>query len=274
YKPLRWARVLSMAPGILFLDELTNVQRMDVLAAAYKILYDRKAGFTKFRNDVLIVAAGNKEEESAIANPLPAPLINRTIVIDCSVPKIDEWSIWMDKRYGEKWDRRVLAYLMRFSDDFIKLPETGETLANFPTPRTWSALANLLAVMHPPEEIIDGLIGTEVATRFKAFIKTEIPDIQLLIREPERFSRLPIDGQYIAVVELANFLKKKPQQNVSRAMPIIKYLAVRHREFLVLLVLSCGSLKYTVLANIIDIAPDTADVFKEVAELRDKIAKK
>jgi hypothetical protein len=62
YKPLMWARCLSRSAGVLFLDELTNLQRPDVISACYKLLYDRKAGFTAFHEDVLVVAAGNTPE--------------------------------------------------------------------------------------------------------------------------------------------------------------------------------------------------------------------
>ncbi|MCL6558246.1 MAG: AAA family ATPase, partial [Firmicutes bacterium] len=36
YQPPQWASLLSVVPGNLFLDEITNVHRPDVLAAAYK----------------------------------------------------------------------------------------------------------------------------------------------------------------------------------------------------------------------------------------------
>jgi len=70
YKPLLWARVMSKCAGVLFLDELTNVQRPDIISVSYRILHDRKIGFIKLHKDVLVVAAGNSPDESAIGRKL------------------------------------------------------------------------------------------------------------------------------------------------------------------------------------------------------------
>ena len=272
YKPLLWARVLNKTAGVLFLDELTNVQRLDVISAAYKLIYDRKAGFVKFSPDVLIVAAGNRSEESKAALELPTALINRMIVIECDVPKIEEWANWMDKRFGENWDRRTLAFLMRFSDDFLRLPDTPETLENFPTPRTWTVLAVMLAAQKRlPTDIIAGLVGKEVATRFSAFLRSQVPSVKELITKPQIFNSLNLDGKYIAVVQVANFIRKNTK-NLQQALNFVKFLAKESREFLVLLILSCGNQKYKVLAEIIDIAPEIVDAFKDIAELKQKLA--
>jgi hypothetical protein len=49
YKPLRWVQIFTHpnSAGLLFLDELTNVRREDVLAQAYKLVLDRKARLQK-----------------------------------------------------------------------------------------------------------------------------------------------------------------------------------------------------------------------------------
>lgn len=83
---------------------------LEVISAAYKLLLDKAAGFVPFHKDVMIVSAGNRPEESSIANLLPAPLINRVIVITVSRPTISEWVRWMDSTY-EEWDRRTYAFL-------------------------------------------------------------------------------------------------------------------------------------------------------------------
>ena len=91
YLPLMWAKCLSKCPGVLLLDEITNIQRLDIVSAAYKIVFDRKVGFVKLHNDVFIIACGNRPEESSVANQLPAPLINRLIVLDVNEPTVDRF---------------------------------------------------------------------------------------------------------------------------------------------------------------------------------------
>lgn len=62
YAPLLWAKCLSLCSGMLVLDEVTNIQRLDVVTAAYKLVFDKKSGFTRFNDDVFVVCAGNRPE--------------------------------------------------------------------------------------------------------------------------------------------------------------------------------------------------------------------
>lgn len=140
YQPPQWAALLAVAPGILFLDELTNVHRPDVLAAAYKLIQDRAAGFTGFSPGVQVVAAANRPEDSTLANPLPAPLVNRVYCVEVEPPSLAEWAAWMAAHHPG-YDPRVLAYLYRFPDDFCRVPAEGETLEGYPTPRSFTSLA-------------------------------------------------------------------------------------------------------------------------------------
>ncbi len=66
FSPLLWARCLNKAAGFLLLDELTNIQRPDLITVSYKLIFEREAGFTKFHDDVMLVAAGNRPEHSSV----------------------------------------------------------------------------------------------------------------------------------------------------------------------------------------------------------------
>ena len=116
YHPLLWAMCLSKAAGILFLDEITNVQRLDVISATYKIVLDKRAGFTKFSNDVMVIAAGNNPEESTVANLHPAPLIDRVIIYPIEPASIIEWAGWMDANHAT-WDRRARGFSAPVEDE-------------------------------------------------------------------------------------------------------------------------------------------------------------
>jgi len=140
YKPLKWAVVLSKASGILFLDELNMVQRPDVEAITFKILNDRKVGFVKLSDDVMVVSAGNRPEQNPLARPLACPVMGRLLKIDVRTPSIDEWIKWMNWKYGEDWDRTVAVFLKRFPAFFISSPGSSRTLEVFPEPRKLSIL--------------------------------------------------------------------------------------------------------------------------------------
>jgi hypothetical protein len=75
YDPLLWAVLHSTCPGILFLDELTWIQREDVWAITPQLVLDKVAGLTKFSEETLVIAAGNRPEDAGtlvrmIHNPL------------------------------------------------------------------------------------------------------------------------------------------------------------------------------------------------------------
>jgi len=209
------------------------VTRPDVISASYKLVFDRRAGFVKFHEDVFIVACGNRPEHSAIACMLPTPLISRLNVIDVDPPTIEEWSDWMTKSYGENWDRRCFAFLARFRDEnyLIKIPKATETLDPYPTPRTWSSLATLMARGIQDKETIRGLVGYEVGTKFDAFLKVRV-DINELIREPKLFHELEFDSKYMVCVMLASWISRHIN-NPAKVFPLVDEMSEEKRERLI-----------------------------------------
>lgn len=265
YKPFLWAKCFNQIAGIVFLDEITNVQRLDTLSASYKISLDHLAGFTELSKDVLVIAAGNSPEESSVANLLPWPLLGRFTVIEVAPPTLDEWVVWMDEHY-DVWDKRTLGYLIRFKEDFLQVPKDPEGLENFPCPRNWTTIATLLA--QEPKDPLDeeiytsGRLGTVVGGKFLAFLKTNIPEIEELIAHPKKFRSLNsdrsknLDAQYLVAILLGNYLKEKVKviedknelkvenpEEVEKTIGLVKVMAETHQDFLALTSIAIGSEK-------------------------------
>jgi len=224
YKPLGWGRALSKAAGVLFLDEITNVQRLDVQAAMYKLLLDRKVGFIKLNRNVLVAAAGNRPEDSTIANMLPAPAINRVRRFKIRSPTLDEWIEYMN-RY-DSWDRRVAGFLKRFSQYLISQRVDQETLEQFPSPRKWThlALVSENLDLEDLEVISDAEVGPEAAAHFMAFVKTKIPDLNKIIKKPELYNNLEEEQKYFCVVQMSSKIFNEIKEN--------KFDAKKYRKFL------------------------------------------
>lgn len=230
YKPPLWALCFARHPGILFLDELTNVQRDDVVSASYKIVLERRVGDVQFSPGVWVISAGNTPEYSAVARELPAPLINRLIVINFPTPTIDEWAEYMNSR--GTWDRRTYAYLKLFPEDFLK-PQRASTLENFPTPRSWTKLAQLMPNVQDAVQVLaKGCLGAEVGEKFLAFISNPIPPIKEILDNPERFLELGLDTKYMFISVLASWLS---EERAEEAKGLVTLLAERERELLVFL---------------------------------------
>lgn len=224
YQPPQWATLLAVTGGILFLDELTNVHRPDVLAAAYKLIQDRAAGFTAFSSGVQVVAAANRPEDSTLANPLPAPLVNRVYCLEVEPPSLAEWAAWMAVRHPG-YERKVLAYLYRFPDDFCRVPAEGETLEGYPTPRSFTSLARDLPAAADARldrealrAICIGALGSQVGEKFFAFWQHPVPSYEELLVEPALFGQLGVDEQYMATVIVGQGLAARVEE-LGRNMP-------------------------------------------------------
>ena len=74
---------------ILFLDEM-NSAAPAVQAAAYQLVLNRRVGTYKLPDNVLIVAAGNREADKGVTYRMPAPLSNRFLHLEMRVD-FDDW---------------------------------------------------------------------------------------------------------------------------------------------------------------------------------------
>ena len=235
YKPLRWVQVFSHpnAAGLLFLDELTNVRREDILAQAYKLVLDRRAGFRKFSDNVRIIAAGNHPEHSTVANLLPSPLANRFAIFDIDASDVYEWIEYVDSVEGNI-DPRIAGYLSRFPSDLIKKSD-AETLENFPTPRSWSRLNQVLrgdiTNIKIIRELAQSLLGKEVAHKFATFCRLAkyLPSPEEILKNPEVLDRridekdekelTKLDLYYYAIAVVSEHIKK----NKARIDDVVRF---------------------------------------------------
>ena len=203
FVPPRILKVLSLRgiAGTLFVDELTNVQRADQQTLFFSLLQEKELGWeTRVADDVYVVAAGNRPEDSSVANPLPAALINRLTVVEVSPPTPEEWVGYMHERYAGRWDARVGAYVVA-TRELYRPPESTETLSNFPTPRSWTRLALLLQQLKPDREVMlalsVGTVGPESGAKFVEFVSLRVPEPSDIVRKPSLLKDLR--GDLIAI---------------------------------------------------------------------------
>jgi len=246
YKPLLWARVMSRAPGVVFLDELTNVQDDTVLAAAYKILLDRRVGFVNLNEGAMVVAAGNTPEHASIARELPAPQVNRTIVVDIEweneAETVRRWLSYMERRVKRlplhteedvaeyrrvyelvgRWRQArepgklygIMAAFLTLTRRLADKPASAALMENFPTPRTWEllywTLTDYYDAIWSPEElkaICRGLLGNDVGVAFWSWLLKPLPNIEELIENPNKLGELKEDEQLFVAAMLGLYLR-------------------------------------------------------------------
>jgi len=257
YKPLRWVQAFSNrnTAGLIFLDELTNVRREDVLAQAYKLVLDRRAGFRRFSDNVRIVASGNSPETSSIANLLPAPLANRFAIFDIYAGDVYEWIDYVNSREGGIVDF-IAGYLVRFPTD-LTIKSDAETLENFPTRRAFSRLNMIVREnkinVKRLEKLATALLGQTVATKLVAFYKLHsyLPTPERLLSNPQlldtAINKAKADGIneldiiYYAVASVSSYVTHSADLNVDGVFDMkdfakfVKKIAEIQQDLLVVL---------------------------------------
>jgi len=241
YKPLAWARVLSRCSGILFLDEFTNVQRLDVQSAVLKILLEKRVGFTKMCDNVFVLAAGNSPEDSELAiDRLPEPIRRgRVVTLKVSPPTMVEWIDYMNNKYGEEWDKRIGAFLYKFPEKFYEKVDKGDDgYSPIASPRTWSKIAITSKRLSEEnlEKFMYGMLSKETASIVMSFLNTKVPDISELDEDPTRWRTLGTDSRYFLILEVSNMEPKE----VVKHEKFLTYLSDTDREWIVLLFMFMG----------------------------------
>jgi hypothetical protein len=164
---------------LLFLDEFNQIDE-NMQSLAYQLILNHKVGTHKLPNNCLIIAAGNKIEDLGIGIENPLPLKNRFLKLNV-VNVFEEWYEYALKN-GIDW--RIISYLQTSNDKLFDISE-GIKEDNFPTPRTWFQLSELIYDINFSKNsdkfkiISNGLIGQSTTDEFSFFIN-KIQHIDIL----------------------------------------------------------------------------------------------
>ena len=214
--------------GVLFIDEITNVQRRDALTLLFAIIQEKRVGWSlRLADGVKVVAAGNPPETSSVALLLPAPLVNRLTVIEVEPPTVDEWCAYMEKKYGyDEVLGKICAFLHANPDMLLKQPNEVETLSNYPTPRAWEAVYVLVRKYGAHEELVKGRIGPEAAMLFVTFMRATLSEHEIseIAKAPEKYEELRIEKKILLMHWLANNYKRPEFKS------IFKYIIEKHED--------------------------------------------
>jgi hypothetical protein len=241
YEPLKHALLLSLpnVAGMLFLDELTNVQRLDLQALIFELIWDRRLGDRTLSPTVRVVAAGNDPEYSSVATELPAPVVSRALFFKVEPPTTQEWISFMSSTYNEgEWAKEVAAFLSRFPEHFIATNVPPSTLSPYPCPRSWTLLATTLPRVRREfwSAIAVAAVGEETARLFVTFIDkaSEVPPLEKILSEPNMLHSLSLDALYLASLQLMENFNASDK----RFLSVFEVLADIKRDVLVATLLS------------------------------------
>lgn len=203
---------------ILFLDEM-NSAAPAVQAAAYQLILNRRVGQYQLPDNVLIVAAGNRESDKGVTYRMPAPLANRFIHLEMR-HDFDDWVQWAaDNRVH----RDVVGYCSYYKKDLYDFDPKSASRA-FATPRSWSFVSELLVDDDCDDttltDLISGAVGEGLAIKFMAHkkIASKMPKpTDILNGKVKKLETTEISAQYSLIVSLCYELQDLANKKESKA---------------------------------------------------------
>ena len=201
---------------VLFLDEL-NSAAPAVQAAAYQLILNRRVGKYRLPDNVVMVAAGNRESDKGVTFRMPTPLANRFIHQEMKV-KFEDWLDWATEN---KIHKDVVGYLSFAKQDLYDFDSKSSSRA-FATPRTWTFVSELLDDEQMDDDtavnLIAGTIGEGLAVKFHAHRKIagRMPKPSDILKgKVDTLDVKEVSAMYSLVVSMCYELKDAVENKVS-----------------------------------------------------------
>jgi len=199
---------------ILFLDEM-NSAPPSVQAAAYQLILNRRVGTYHLPDNVIVVAAGNREADKGVTYRMPAPLANRFVHLELRVD-FDDWFQWA---VANKVHKDVVGYISFAKQDLYDFdPKTASR--SFATPRSWAFVSELLddeLGETTLADLVSGAVGEGTGVKFMAHRKIagRMPNpTDILSGKVKELKVKEISAMYSLTVSLCYELKDGAEKKV------------------------------------------------------------
>lgn len=157
--------------NLLFLDELSAAPQ-SVQACAYQITLNRAIGEHRLPENTLVIAAGNRVTDRAVAYKMPSALANRLMHYEVSVDFFS-WAKWA---VNEGNINPLVLGFLNYNMSKLYPDEKALDEVAFPSPRSWMFVSNLLNLIGESEidtlhSVIASCIGVGTTVEFIAYCK-------------------------------------------------------------------------------------------------------
>jgi hypothetical protein len=203
---------------VLFLDEM-NSATPAVQAAAYQLILNRRVGKYSLPENVVIVAAGNRDSDKGVTYRMPTPLANRFVHLEVKAD-FQTWETWAVKN---KVHQDVVGYLSFAKQDLFDFDPRSSS-RSFATPRSWVFVSDFCkdADITDSElsDLVCGSVGEGVSGKFMAHRKIagSLPKPEdILSGKTTKMESKEISAMYALTTsmcyELQDFLEKNPEKS-------------------------------------------------------------
>lgn len=203
---------------VLFLDEMNSAPPA-TQAAAYQLVLNRRVGTYELPDNVVVVAAGNRDTDRGVVYRMPAPLANRFIHLTLR-PDFETWQNWavLNEVHPD-----VVGYVTANKVDLFNFdPKTSGQ--SFATPRSWSFVSELLRETGLSEteltDLVSGTVGEGIALKFNAHrrVSASMPNpTHILEGKVKELKNKDISACYSLTVALCYELKECWDKNATKS---------------------------------------------------------
>lgn len=154
---------------VLFLDEMNSAPPA-VQAAGYQLVLNRRIGKYRLPDNVVLVAAGNRDSDKGVTYRMPMPLANRFVHIELR----PDFTVWQDWAVNNDIHEDVVGYLSFAKQDLYDFDSKSSSKA-FATPRSWTFVSDLIKDETLDSDtqlnLLSGSVGEGIAVKFMAHRK-------------------------------------------------------------------------------------------------------
>ena len=200
---------------VLFLDEM-NSAPPSVLASAYQLILNRGMGKYKLPDNVVMIAAGNRDSDKGVSFRMPTPLANRFVHFEQKV----DFASWFEWAVQNKIHKDVVGYLNFAKQDLYDFDPKSSSRA-FATPRSWTFVSQLIddeGLDHRTiTDLVAGTVGEGLALKFVAHrkIASKMPNpSDILTGKVTKLDVQEISAMFSLVVSMCYELKEALDNNV------------------------------------------------------------
>lgn len=225
-----WPRDPS-SRGVILFDELSAADRT-LQAAAYEIILDRRLGdLYQLPSGWLVMGAGNRSTDRAIAYSFSSALANRFCHLNLE-PDVEQWCQWAQQ---QGIDPSIIGFLKFAPEHFFKLDDQTSSEQGWPSPRSWERTAHVLAQAErlglsaqQQRLMVNGLIGPGAAAALFAYRESTeaLPDVQAMLR-----GEIPVqvprsnDTLYAFCAAVTHHMWRCSKQDIGKRLDVLFHIS-------------------------------------------------
>ena len=134
------------------------------------MILNRRIGKYKLPDNVVLIAAGNRDSDKGVTYRMPMPLANRFLHLEMRA----DFASWQNWAVNKNIHKDVVGYLSFAKQDIYNFDSKSSSRA-FPTPRSWCFVSDLLNDDDTDADtlfnLVAGAVGEGLAVKFMAHRK-------------------------------------------------------------------------------------------------------